>query len=183
MIKKIGAKKLYIIFNILVLALLLWEFWIFGYGIFKILKYLVLLEALFYIAWVDYREKLIRNKHLLILIGIRAALFIGEFFAYPDSWKYILYGSLFGMLLGFVIFGICYLASRGGMGAGDVKLVSVLGLYLGGTALMTTLIIVVVFAALYSIINLIRKKTSLKSEMAFAPFVLLGTIVSMILGV
>lgn len=185
-IKKVVSdkqKRKCLLLNLLVVAILIIEFVLFKYGPLKIVKYLVLVEALFLIAWKDNKEKIILNKHLLWMAGFRAFLLVIEWIAYPTYGFSILSGSLMGMLMGFLVFGLCYLVSRGGMGAGDVKLVTVLGFYLGGAVIMPVMILVVLSSAIYSIVNLARKKTNLKAEIPFAPFVLIGTILAMMLGV
>lgn len=176
-------KRKYIFVNLFVVAILITEFVMFEYGPLKIIKYMVLVEALFLMAWKDNREKIILNKHLLWMVGFRVFLLILEWIVYPTYGFSILSGSLMGMLIGLLVFGLCYLVSRGGMGAGDVKLVAVLGFYLGGAVIMPVMILVVLSSAVYSIVNLARKKINLKTEIPFVPFVLIGTVLSMMLGV
>lgn len=176
------AVRRYAIVNIIVLIALLCEFIAFEYGILKILRYLVLVQGLFVIAWKDHKEQIILNNHLMILMGIRTFLLICEWLVYPTYGLSILLSSLMGALIGILVFGICYLVSRGGMGAGDVKLMAVLGFYVGRSVIMSVMILAVLSSAIYSIVNLIRKKTSLKAEIPFAPFIMIGTILAMALG-
>ena len=173
----------YVIVNFAVILALVYEFYLFKYGILKSVRYLVVAQALFVIAWIDFKEKHIYNKHLLMLLGIRTVLLVLECIFYPDYWISILTSSLMGMLIGFGIFGLCYLISKGGIGAGDVKLIAVLGMYLGSSVIMPVLIITVIAAAVYCVIGLAMKKMTLKAEMPFGPFVLIGTVISMMLGV
>lgn len=173
----------YIIVDAVVFSGLLAEFIFFEYGILKMLRYLILVVALFVIAWKDKKEQIILNKHLMILLGIRCFLLIMEWLMYPAYGLGIIFSAVMGFLIGAIVFGICYLLSRGGMGAGDVKLMAVLGFYLGGSVIMSVMVLAVFCSAIYSIINLIRKKTSLKAEIPFAPFVMIGTILAMALGV
>lgn len=181
----IKDKKLvgYIVVNVMSMVALLSEFIFFQYGILKIVRYLILAEALFIIAWKDKKEHIILNKHLVILLFIRIFLILCEWLTYPEYGMSILISAAMGMLMSALVFGLCYLLSRGGMGAGDVKLMIVLGLYVGGSVIMQIMILSVIASAIYSIVNLIRKKTSLKAEIPFAPFVLIGTILAMALGV
>lgn len=185
-LKHIREDKLllrYIIFGIVIFGGLLTEFIFLEYGIIKILRYLILVEALVMIAWKDKREKIILNKHLMVLLGIRCILLILEWLLYPDYGLGILFSSILGFLIGLAVFGICYIVSRGGMGAGDVKLMAVLGFYLGGSVVISVMVLSVFCSAIYSIVNLVRKRTSLKAEIPFAPFVMIGTVLAMALGV
>ncbi len=172
----------YVISNVIVMGVLLFEFISFGYGALKIIRYLILIQGLFVIAWKDHKEQIILNKHLLILAGIRTFLLICEWLVYPTYGLSILFSSIMGALIGTLVFGICYLVSKGGMGAGDVKLITVLGFYVGRSVIMSVMVLAVLCSAVYSVVNLIRKKTSLKAEIPFAPFIMIGTVLAMALG-
>ena len=80
------------------------------------------------------------------------------------------------------MFMLCYLISRGGIGVGDVKLFAVIGCFVGSGTILTLTFLSVVVSAAYSIIMLVLKKTGLKEEIPFAPFVLVGTVLTMALG-
>lgn len=184
--KEINHSKImrnFLLLNLFAAAALLTVFVLFEYGPLKILRYIVLIEALFLIAWKDSQEKIIMNKHLLWMTGFRAFLLVVEWIVYPTYGFSIMSGSVMGMLIGFSVFGLCYLVSRGGMGAGDVKLIMVLGFYLGGSAIVSVMILTALSAAIYSAVSLLRKKTDLKAEIPFAPFILIGTVIAMLLGV
>ena len=81
------------------------------------------------------------------------------------------------------MFLICYFITRGGVGMGDVKLFFVAGLYLGSGGIMAVIVTTVFSSAVYSIVQLVRKKAKLKDEIAFAPFVWIGRILAMALGI
>lgn len=176
------ARKILLI-NVIILIGLFYAFFIYNYGILKILRYFILLESLFIIAWIDYKEQIIPNRFLAVMIGIRTFILVIEWLVYENYGLSIFLGSLMGAVIGFGVFGLCFLVSRGGMGAGDVKLMAVLGYYLGGSDIMFVMILTVCSAGIYNGINLIRKKTTLKSEVPFGPFVLIGTVLAMALGV
>ena len=60
---------------------------------------------------------------------------------------------------------------------------AVLGFYLGMNGVFTCSFLSIVSAAAYSILLLILRKVNLKEEIAFAPFVLVGVILTIGLGV
>ncbi len=162
--------------------LLSMEFFLFSYSILKIFRYLVLICAMFIIAWIDQHEKRIPNRFLLLLLGTRAVILIVEWAAVPSVGMSLLISSVLGLLLGGGLFLIAYFISRGGVGMGDVKLFAVIGTYVGGGSIMGLVFLTVLVSALYSIVMLIRKKIKLKEEIPFAPFALVGTILTMALG-
>ena len=158
------------------------EFVLFSYSILKVIRYLILLAVLGIIAWIDQHERRIPNRILLILLWIRIVLLIMEWILIPSMGMPLLISSLLGLLLGGGMFLLAHFITRGGVGMGDVKLFAVIGTYVGGGSIMALVFLTALVSAFYSIVMLIRKKIKLKEEIPFAPFVLIGTILTMALG-
>lgn len=158
------------------------EFLLFSYSVPKILRYLILLETMFLIAWIDQRERRIPNKILLGMLTVRMLILAFEWALVPSMGMALLISSVLGMLLGGGMFLLAHFLSRGGVGMGDVKLFAVIGWYVGGGSIMALVFLTALVSAVYSIAMLILKKIKLKEEIPFAPFVLVGTILTMALG-
>lgn len=90
------------------------------------------------------------------------------------NYKYYLVSSL----LIFLIFFIFYFFSKS-MGGGDGKLFSVLGLYFGFKATAIIFFISILSAFPFALYYSINGK---KKNLAFAPFITLGTVVFLILS-
>lgn len=159
------------------------EFCLFQYRVLKAVRYLTLFWVLGMIAWVDQSSKRIPNAALKDLMAVRTVLLLLECLLNQEYWLSILISAGIGLLLGGGMFLLCFLLARGGIGAGDVKLLAVIGYYVGGGAIFTLIFLTTLLAALYSLIRLALKKTGLKEEIPFAPFVFAGTILTMMLGV
>ena len=101
------------------------EFVLFSYSVPKILRYLILLESMFLIAWIDQRKRRIPNKILLAMLAARIVILIVEWLLVPSMGMSLLISSAFGMLLGGGMFLLAHFLSRGGVGMGDVKLFAV----------------------------------------------------------
>lgn len=176
-------------FRILVAAMLLlaavlgFEFYLFQYGVLKIARYFILFWSLVAIAWIDQGSKKIPNEAVLFLFFARTLILLLECLFYRDYWISILESASMGFLLSGGMFLLCFLISKGAIGAGDVKLVAALGYYLGMGAVFTAIFLTVVVAAAYGMIALLLKKASLKQEIPFAPFILAGTVITMMLGI
>lgn len=88
------------------------------------------------------------------------------------------------MAIGGLFFLIQYLVSRGkALGEGDIWL----GVLMGATLASAPLLIFAIFSAYligasFGVVLLARKKTKLKSMIAFGPFLAIGTILSLFLG-
>ena len=74
------------------------------------------------------------------------------------------------------------LLSQHGVGAGDIKLVSALGLLMGIRPLYWTVLLTMVLCAAGAAYLLITKKKTLKQAVAFGPFVLAGYCLAWICG-
>lgn len=159
------------------------EFCLFQYRVLKAVRYLTLFWVLGMIAWVDQSSKRIPNAALKDLMAVRTVLLLLECLLNQEYWHSILISAGMGLVLGGGMFLLCFLLARGGIGAGDVKLLAVIGYYVGGGAIFTLIFLTTLLAALYSLIRLALKKTGLKEEIPFAPFVFAGTILTMMLGV
>ena len=87
-----------------------------------------------------------------------------------------------GALLGGGMFLLAHFISKGGVGMGDVKLFAVIGCYVGSGSIMSVAFLSALSGAVYSISMLLLKKIKLKEEIPFAPFIFVGTMLTMVLG-
>ncbi len=125
----------------------------------------------------DYREQVVPNRLLLLLLllyfiilGLQGIRDMGKVLeAFPS----IVLGLLFCM----ISFGLGYLLSRGSMGAGDVKLSFVMGLYLTGEYVVGAVFYGCVAGAAFAVVQLLRRKLSRKDTIPFVPFLYLGLII------
>lgn len=88
------------------------------------------------------------------------------------------------VLSGCVAFGIFYFLwwiTRGkGMGFGDVKLAGVLGAFLGFPDIASALYIAFLTGAVVGVILMIGKRAGMKTKIAFGPFLIFGTIITLL---
>ena len=158
--------RIFLAVNILLVVLLSVEnMLLFSAGVLKMLRYVILLCGVAVIACIDRRSKRIPNEILLALVYIRALVLIAECVMYPSYALSMIISALLGSILGGGMFLICYFITRGGVG------------------IMAVIVTTVFSSAVYSIVQLVRKKAKLKDEIAFAPFVWIGLILTMALGI
>lgn len=123
---------------------------------------LFLLGVLCVIAYMDWKQLRIPNRLLVLLLAwypVQLSLM---------SWK----DSLSGGLLGGGIFLAACLCSRGKVGMGDVKLMAVLGLYLGWQSIGECMFFSLLLAAVFGLSMMAAGKMNRKSCIPYAPFVL-----------
>ena len=132
------------------------------------MEYQILILGLCVIAWKDAMLKQIPNQMLLILVLVRIVILVS------DRTRTI--EALEGLLIGGGVMFLGYLLSKETMGAGDVKLMAVVGSYVGSDMILQVILWSTLAAAAYSLGLLSKNKTETCKEIPFAPFVLLGTI-------
>lgn len=154
----------------------------YGYHLLKIGRYWMILYALLLLSFLDYRKKIIPNKALLLMLGVRSVWLAAECIWFPEVWKELLVSSFVGMIGGGLIFLLAGLIARNGLGMGDVKMIGVTGYFLGFQVLMSDMLISLFLTVIAGVVNLIVRKASLRTEMPFAPFVAVGTIITILLG-
>lgn len=158
-------------------------FYTYGWMPTKILKYLILIYGVLVIAYIDYQSQLIPNFILLVLFAVRSILLIVELCTYKTAWMELLASAFGGLTIGFLLFILVYFISKKGMGLGDVKLVAVIGFYTGTAVLYMIIIFALLCCVLYSVVQLMRRKLTTKDYVAFGPFLAVGTIIALFLGV
>ena len=132
-------------------------------------------------ALYDKRHHRIRNAALLAFLPWCLLSPLLMYFTFPGiSPAYWGIRSAAGFLAGFVLLLAVSLATNGGIGGGDIKLVALLGIPLGMSGLMSALVL----SCLYALIHLgIRKAFQKKpaENIPFAPYLFFGCAAAMLL--
>jgi len=144
------------------------------------MKY-VMLAFMTYFCVEDHKEQLVPNRVLLLLLVLFPILLGGYGIHDMDTVLKIIPSIILGFLFCLISFGLGYLLSHGSMGAGDVKLSLIMGIYLTGNDIPGAIFYGCLIAAGYSIVQLLRKKISKKDRLPFVPFLYMGVVVRYIL--
>jgi leader peptidase (prepilin peptidase)/N-methyltransferase len=146
----------------------------------KFAAYSILTLFLIAIAYIDLDTGFIPDKLTL------PAFIIGIFFIvlfHIVTWKDALFGALAGgatltllMVLGKAIF------KKDAMGMGDVKLIILIGIYIGFPEVWIALFFGAVVACILIFFGLARKKIRLQSTIPFGPFIAIGTLTYLLGG-
>ena len=142
----------------------------------------VMLAAMTFFCMTDYWEKVVPNRMLLILLCVFIIILGLQGIRNADILMRALPSIILGLIFCAISFGLGYLLSHGNMGAGDVKLVLVMGLFLTGEYVVGAILYGCIVSALYSIIQLARKKLSRKDQIPFVPFLYIGVIIRYLIG-
>jgi leader peptidase (prepilin peptidase)/N-methyltransferase len=141
------------------------------------LFYFSFVAALIVITVIDLYHQIIPDVISLpgIGVGILASLLIPQM---------TLFNSLVGMLLGggglFLIATVYqWLFKREGMGGGDVKLLAMIGAFLGWKAVILTILLGSLIGSIAGIVIMVLKGKDFKYAIPFGPFLSLGAVISL----
>lgn len=144
-------------------------------------KLLALLALLFVAASVDARQRIIPNAVVLAGLVLRVIFWIMELITAPALFWNIMKNDLLACLLVVAFFVVGVLLVKGGIGMGDIKLMLVMCLFQGFYGVVSSLFCSLFVAFVYAIVVLLARKKTRKDSVAFAPAILLGTILSIVL--
>lgn len=142
----------------------------------KIAKQLFLLVCLAEIAWIDQQKRRISNGKLGKLLCARGIFLLLNACICPESLKAELALTIWGFVFPGMFFFCFYFISKKRIGAGDVKLLAVLGAFCGVEQGLLAAFFAAVYAVLAEVIHIRTKKINFKKELPFAPFVFWGTL-------
>lgn len=138
---------------------------------------LILLSAMI----IDSKTRLIPNVLILCSLGIGALLLLLEFIFVRDTFLISLLMSIAGFICCVVLFYVLSRLTKEGIGMGDVKLISVMGLLLGLSSALMSVLFSLILCTLASIVLLFGKKKNKNDRIAFGPFMFFGYILMFIL--
>ncbi|HHW56715.1 MAG TPA: prepilin peptidase [Clostridia bacterium] len=142
---------------------------------FKAFSYIFLASLLISISFIDMEHKIIPNK--IIIAG-----FIGGIIFRMLMYNYGFMDYIIGLLLGGGILLLISLISGGEMGGGDIKLMALIGLFVGWKLTIVTLFLSVVIGALAGAILVALKIKGRKDYISFAPYISLAWLISILYG-
>jgi leader peptidase (prepilin peptidase)/N-methyltransferase len=152
-------------------GLLVWQF---GLGL-PTAVYAVLYSSLLVITFIDLDHQIIPDRITLpgMVVGLAASSVI-----LPLGFV----NALIGLLLGGGLFYGVAAASRGGMGGGDIKLIAMIGAFLGWKQALLTIFIGALTGSVIGLFLMVFKGKSRKHPVPFGPFLSLGAVVSLFAG-
>ncbi len=183
----LGGKCRYCKSNIGVFSLLIeifgglgfmFSYWEYGNDIKSLPIFIALMLLIFLfliIAEIDYETRDIYNVTLILYAAIAIFIFLYRVLIYNSNvWNYIV-----GAALGFVFFGTIKILSKltlkkDALGSGDVFIVGIGGLIVGAMPLLIAIIIATLLGSVIEITKIKASKIDKNTEIAFAPYLLLG---------
>lgn len=136
-----------------------------------------------FIGWIligilFYDTRYLEIPEFFSLPTILLVFVVGLFLQEPGLQSMIIGGGLAGVFFGAQV----WISKEKWLGAGDIQIGILMGLLLGWQFLILAVFISYVIGSVISIILLASKKVTPKSQVPFAPFLVIGTFVTIIFG-
>ncbi|UCC60467.1 MAG: prepilin peptidase [Dehalococcoidia bacterium] len=146
---------------------------------------LIFTSVFLVIFFIDLEHGLILNAVVFPAIAIA---FVFSFFRsgyaeiWPDLGPGFVLSAMLGGAVGFTILLLPYIISRGGMGAGDVKLAGLIGLVNGFPLVLVAMFTGIVAGGAVAISLLLSRVVGRTDAIPFGPFLAVGAVVSIVWG-
>lgn len=142
--------------------------------------YFVFVSALIVITFIDLEHRIIPD--VISLPGIITGIAASFFMPYPG-----VVNSLIGALAGAgLLFGVAtayfYIARSEGMGGGDVKLLGMIGAFLGWRGVLVTILTGSFLGAVIGVLMMLLYGKTTKYALPFGPFLALGAVIHLFYG-
>ena len=154
-------------------------FTVYGYTI-DFMAYIILTSILILISGIDFKTQILPDGLVLtiFILGIIHKLSLMLIYNIPFG----IINSTLGLLIGGGFLLLVAIISRGGMGGGDIKLLGVLGFWLGVRYTLLTMFLSFILGGVISA-GLMLFKVKRKGEaIPFGPFIALGAYISIVYG-
>lgn len=141
----------------------------------ELITALLFVSMLMIIFVSDIKYMLIPNKVLLFFLSFFILLRI---MVPLEPW----WSPIIGAIIGLGLLALIIILSRGGMGAGDMKLFGVLGIVLGIKNVLLAFFLSCMIGAIIGVLLLITKIVGRKQPVPFGPYIVLGSLIAYFYG-
>lgn len=145
--------------------------------------YLVFVSALIVITFIDLDYQIIPDGISIpgTAVGIAAGMFIlNDPFGAGERLGVL--NTFLGAALGFGLYYIIAVASRGGMGGGDIKLMAMIGAFLGWKGVLMTTFAGSLLGSVVGVFLMVVMGKGRKTKIPFGPFLAVGALISLFTG-
>ncbi len=176
---KLPIPARYPIVEILSAVLFVIIYHVYGFS-YEFLFYTILSALLLTVTFTDLEKGKIPNSVILtgVILGLYMSLifwpvhFINSLIAFLAGGGIMIFWAITGKLL----------FKKESLGAGDIKLVAMVGIFLGLHNILLALFLSFLLASLVGIFMILLKKAQMNSRLPFAPFLTIGALISLMYG-
>lgn len=148
----------------------------------NLLRLLLLGALLAVAAYIDTLSRRIPNQIVLCTAAVFAGCTVLDFLLSGIDAAAMMINGLVSAGVFFLLFFLVRIASHGGVGYGDIKMITATALIFGVYGTFSFLLTSHVAAALIAIVLLLCKKVTRKDGLPFGPFFYLGYLATLLMG-
>jgi leader peptidase (prepilin peptidase)/N-methyltransferase len=164
----------YPLIELLTSMIFLLLYWQYNLSI-QLLTYSFLSALLIVGSMIDLKYMIIPNQ--LNYFGIIVGLILSFFFGHQS-----IYSALLGLLIPATILLLIAIVSKGGMGIGDVKLIAMIGVFIGVKYALGAIFLGALIGSIIGVGLIVTKIKGRKDRIPFGPFISLGALLMMLWG-
>jgi len=166
-------------------------FFYYGYvngGIPLSVIYIYFVSSLIVCTFIDFEFYIIPDSISLsgIGVGLLAGLLVPQMLGEVTHLKGLLFSFIGALVGGGVLFIIAivaeYILKKEAMGMGDVKLMAMIGAFIGWKLVLLTLFFSSLIGSVIGIILIVAGKANMQSKIPFGPYICLGAIIALFFG-
>jgi leader peptidase (prepilin peptidase)/N-methyltransferase len=137
--------------------------------------YMALASALLTLTLIDLHHQILPDRITLpgIAVGLAASALLLPVGLLP---------AVYGVFLGGGLFLAIAVLSRGGMGGGDIKLIAMIGAFLGWQSVLLTTVVAATTGSLVGLALMVAYGKGRKHAVPFGPFLSVGALISLLWG-
>lgn len=144
-------------------------------------KLIFLLTILFVTAVTDYRDYIIPNEVIIFALIVRAGFYVWEYTVLGSNILTIMISDTLACLIPFFVFLFSMYIVTHAIGMGDIKLMILIAIFQGMNGAIGSIFWSLIAAFVVALLLLIFKKKKCTDVIPLAPFMLIGTCLSIIL--
>ena len=129
----------------------------------------------------DGKSQRIPNKMILLMLACWMIVVLPQLLMSPEEAYDLVITSLIGFVAGGGITMFAYVASRKGLGGGDVKFCAAAGCYTGAVTVLSGILFGSILALLVNVVLIIAKKRKKTDRFAFVPYINAGILILLFL--
>jgi leader peptidase (prepilin peptidase)/N-methyltransferase len=151
----------------------------------KYLAFFIFVAALIVITFIDLSHQIIPDIISIpgIVAGFLVSVIFNIIYTYPITWHESILGIIVGGgILYAVAVGYEKLTGKSGMGGGDVKLLAMIGAWMGWRALPLIILISSLSGSIIGATALLLAGKGLRTRIPFGPFLVLGALIYLFFG-
>jgi len=134
----------------------------------------------YFAAIEDFKKWTVPNRLVLTILGAWCMILVPQMFVQPEMGLSILMSGGVGAIFAGAVFLTVYFVSRKGLGGGDVKLMTVFGLYLGLDGVVPAMLYGTLLAAAAGGVLILLKKVGPKDAIPLVPFLYTGVVLTVL---